>query len=160
MKHSLKTGLGFGITSGSITALGLLVGLHSGTYSKMVMIGGILTIAIADSFSDALGIHVSKEFEDRDSTKDVWISTIVTFFTKFFIALSFVVPIMLLPLETAVVASVCWGLSILSFFSYYVAKQVKANPLHVVGEHLFIAVIVLLASRWVGHLVHTYFGQI
>ena len=157
MKHSLKTGLGFGVTSGAITTLGLLVGLHSGTYSKLAIIGGILTIAIADSCSDALGIHVSKEFEDRDKTKDVWVATVVTFFTKFIIALTFVVPLLFFSLSTAVTISVCWGLFILSLFSYYVARQVKAKPWLVVMEHLFIALVVLGASRLVGNLVNTFF---
>ncbi|MGZ8381620.1 MAG: hypothetical protein ACXW4C_08190, partial [Nitrospira sp.] len=55
MKASFKTGLSFGLTSGVITTLGLMVGLHSGTHSRTVVIGGILTIAIADAMSDALG---------------------------------------------------------------------------------------------------------
>ena len=61
MKHSVKTGFTFGLTSGIITTLGLMVGLHSGTHSPRAVIGGILTIAIADAFSDALGIHLSEE---------------------------------------------------------------------------------------------------
>lgn len=40
MKHSLKVGFSFGVTSGIITTLGLMVGLHSGTHSKVVIIGG------------------------------------------------------------------------------------------------------------------------
>ncbi len=62
LKHSLKIGFSFGLASGIITTLGLIVGLHSGTHSKKVVIGGILTIAIADAFSDALGIHLSHYF--------------------------------------------------------------------------------------------------
>jgi hypothetical protein len=64
MKHSWKVGLSFGLTSGIITTLGLMVGLNSSTNSKLVVIGGIMTIAIADSPSDALGIHVSEESEN------------------------------------------------------------------------------------------------
>jgi acid phosphatase family membrane protein YuiD len=60
MKDSLRTGISFGLTSAVITTLGLMVGLHSGTHSKIVVLAGILTIAIADAFSDALGIHVSE----------------------------------------------------------------------------------------------------
>ena len=48
MNHSLRVGFSFGLTSGLITTLGLMVGLSSGTHSKLVVIGGILTIAIAD----------------------------------------------------------------------------------------------------------------
>jgi len=64
MKSSLKTGLSFGLTSAIITTLGLMVGLHSGTHSRLAVIGGVLTIAIADAFSDAMGIHISEEAEN------------------------------------------------------------------------------------------------
>ncbi|PIU42967.1 MAG: hypothetical protein COS98_00120, partial [Parcubacteria group bacterium CG07_land_8_20_14_0_80_35_11] len=78
MKHSLRVGFSFGLTSGIITTLGLMVGLHSGTHSKIAVIGGILTIAIADAFSDALGIHISEESEEKHTEKEIWESTIST----------------------------------------------------------------------------------
>jgi len=71
MKHQLKTGLSFGLTSAIITTLGLMIGLISGTESKMVAIGGILTIAIADAFSDALGIHLSEESEGKHAKREI-----------------------------------------------------------------------------------------
>ena len=80
--HSLSIGLHFGLTSGIITTLGLMVGLSSGTNSKLAVIGGILTIAIADSFSDALGIHISEESENIHSSKEIWISTFSTFISS------------------------------------------------------------------------------
>ena len=54
MEHSFRVGMSFGLTSGIITTLGLIVGLHSGTHSKLAVIGGILTIAMADALSDVL----------------------------------------------------------------------------------------------------------
>lgn len=65
MRHSLKVGFSFGITSGILTTLGLMVGLSSGTNLKLAVVGGILTIAIADSFSDTMGIHISEESENK-----------------------------------------------------------------------------------------------
>ena len=95
IKESLRTGISFGLTSGVITTLGLIVGLHSGTHSKGVIIAGILTIAIADSFSDALGIHVSEESEADHSEKEIWESTFSTFFSKLLFALLFIIPVFL-----------------------------------------------------------------
>ena len=69
MKLSIKKGLGFGLTSGIITTLGMMVGLHSSTHSDKVVIGGILIIAVADAMSDALGIHISEETDARKSKK-------------------------------------------------------------------------------------------
>ena len=91
MRHSIKVGFSFGITSGIITTLGLMVGLYSGTGSKLVVIGGILMIAIADAFSDALGIHVSEESEGKHSQKEIWESTLSTFLFKFIFASIFII---------------------------------------------------------------------
>jgi len=65
MRHLLKVGFSFGLTSGIVTTLGLMVGLHSSTHSKLVVIGGILTIAIADALSDAMGIHIAEEVQNK-----------------------------------------------------------------------------------------------
>jgi len=158
MRHSLKTGLSFGLTSGIITTLGLMVGLHSGTGSRLVVIGGILTIAIADAFSDALGIHVSEESENRHTTREIWESTVFTFLSKFVFALTFIVPILLFPLGTAIVVSVIWGLSMLAIFSYYIAREQKEKPWKAIGEHLLIAVLVIVITHYVGHWIGSTFG--
>lgn len=147
-KHSLKTGLSFGLTSGIITTLGLMVGLHSGTHSKLAVIGGILTIAIADAFSDALGIHVSEESENVHTQREIWESTIATFLAKFVFALTFIVPVLLLSLSSAVLVSLAWGLSVLGLLSYKMAE--KEHPWRVVGEHLLIAALVVVLTHYVG----------
>ena len=97
MRHSWKTGISFGMASGIITTMGLMVGLHSGTGSKPVVVGGILTIAMADAFSDALGIHISEESENRHSTREIWEASLATFLSKFFFASTFVVPLCCFP---------------------------------------------------------------
>ncbi|MBU0501654.1 MAG: hypothetical protein KJ811_00210, partial [Candidatus Margulisbacteria bacterium] len=97
MRHSIKVGFSFGITSGIITTLGLMVGLNSSTHSELVVIGGILTIAIADALSDALGIHISEESENVHSTKEIWEATLATLFSKFLFALTFIIPILIFP---------------------------------------------------------------
>ncbi len=84
MNLSIKKGVGFGLTSGIITTLGLIVGLNSGTHSKAVIIGGIVIIAVSDALSDALGIHVSEEAENIHSRQKIWEATIFTFLAKFF----------------------------------------------------------------------------
>ena len=107
MHKSLRAGFVFGLTSGVMTTLGLIVGLHSGTHSKLAVIGGIITIAIADSFSDSLGIHLSEESE-RLKEKYIWEATIATFFSKLFFPLTFIIPVMLFQLTTSIIISIIW----------------------------------------------------
>jgi len=134
------------------------VGLHSGTHSKVVVIGGILTIAIADAFSDALGIHISEESENKHTTREIWESTISTFLFKFVSALTFILPVLLLRLSTAIIVSVVWSLSLLSIVSYHIAKEQKGNPWKVVGEHLIIGLVVVVMTHYVGDWISSTFG--
>lgn len=155
MRQSLKTGLSFGLTSGIITTLGLMVGLESGTSSKIAVMGGVLFIAIADAMSDALGIHISEESSNNLSQKEIWESTAATFVTKFFTALMFLIPILLLPLSIAVIVSVSWGIFLIGIFSYFIAKQQEEKPAGVIFEHLLITIIVVTITHYLGNWVAT-----
>ena len=151
-------GFSFGLTSGIITTLGLMVGLHSGTNSKIAVLGGILTIAIADAFSDALGIHISEESENKHGMKEIWESTISTFLTKFVFALTFVIPVLLFELSKAIAVSIIWGLSVLSILSFKIARGEKANCWKVIAEHLTIALVVITITHYVGYWISLRLG--
>ena len=146
------------MTSGIITTLGLIVGLHSGTRSRFVVIGGVLIIAVADAFSDALGIHVSEEFENRHTVKQIWTATIATFFSKFVFAMTFVAPVLLFELSTAIVVSVIWGFLALSALSYKISKEQDVSSWKVISEHLFIATIVIAITHYLGSWILLRFG--
>lgn len=158
MKDSIVTGLCFGLTSAIITTLGLMVGLHSFSGSKLVVMGGVLTIAIADACSDALGIHVSEEAEKRHTAKEVWESTLATFLAKFLFALTFMVPVLLFELTTAILIGIVYGFLMLALLSYAIAKDGTENPWKVVAEHLAIALIVVVLTHEIGDWISAAFS--
>lgn len=157
MKLSFRKGFSFGLTSGVITTLGMMVGIHSSTHSKLAVLGGIIAIAIADAFSDAVGIHISEESTNMRSEREIWESTVSTFLSKFVFALTFAVPVLLLQLSTAIIVSVIWGLSLITVFSVYIAKQQGVEPHKVVLEHIFIVVLVILITHYVGEWIASTF---
>lgn len=145
-----RTGLFFGATSGVITTIGLITGLNAGTHSKAAVIGGIFVIAVADAMSDALGIHLAEEADPNATTHHIWAATISTFVNKFVFALSFAVPLLLLPLDQAVIASLLWGTLVIIVLSYFLARAQNASPVMIVAEHLGIAVLVVVFSHLIG----------
>jgi len=134
-----------------------MVGIHSGTRSRIAVIGAILTIAVADAFSDALGIHISEESENKHTTREIWESTISTFLSKLIFAMTFIVPVLFLKLDLAIIISILWGLFSLSLFSYYLAKEQNVNVWKVILEHLFIAIVVIAATYSVGMWIRSIF---
>jgi vacuolar iron transporter family protein len=158
MKNIIKKSIGFGLTSAIITTLGVMVGLNSTTGSRTVVIGGILTIAIADAMSDAFGIHISEESITKNSNKKVWWSTIITFFAKFFFALTFMIPVLLLELQTAVIISIIWGLLLIVIFTYYITRKNKLDLTKAITEHVSIAILVIIITHFLGKFVLNFFG--
>jgi VIT1/CCC1 family predicted Fe2+/Mn2+ transporter len=153
-----RTGVFFGATSGVITTVGLIAGLHAGTESVVAVLGGIFVIAVADAMSDALGIHLAEEANPDSTSEHIWAATVSTFYTKFIVALSFAVPILWLPLDTAVVVSMAWGLIVIGLLSYFLARAQQNSALPVVLEHLGIAIAVILISHYIGVWVNSAFA--
>jgi len=150
MKRSIKRGFSFGVVSGIITTLGIIIGLSSVTNSKYIVIVGIFTIAIADAISDAFGMHVSAESEKKHSVKEIWQTTHATFWSKLIFSLTFLVPVLLFDLHTAIVLSIIWGLVLIGGLSYRIALHRKANPWTAVLEHWAIASAVIVITHFVG----------
>lgn len=153
----IKEGFSFGLTSAIITTLGLMIGLAFSTESKLIVIAGIITIAIADAFSDSLGIHLSGESRTKFKTRDIWIATFSTFLSKFFFALTFLIPILLFDLITALLIGTIYGIILLSSLSFYIARKRKENVFKAIFSHLLIASFVILCSYIIGNIIHFYF---
>jgi VIT1/CCC1 family predicted Fe2+/Mn2+ transporter len=145
-----RTGIFFGATSGVITTIGLIVGLNAGTHSMLAVLGGIFVIAFADAMSDALGMHLAEESDPNATTQHIWSATVSTFLAKFVFAISFAVPMLLLPLDAAVIASLLWGMLVIVILSFFLARTQQASPLAIIAEHLGIAVLVVVLSHFIG----------
>lgn len=138
------------MVSGVITTLGLMVGLDASTNSRLAVLGGILTIAIADACSDALGIHIGEESEEEFSASEVWSATLATFAAKFFFAITFLVPVLLFDLGTAVLVSLGWGLLLIVGISVMIAKHRGESLWRVAGGHVVLTLFVVAATRAAG----------
>ena len=153
-----QTRFSFGSTSAIITNLALMAGLHSEPNAKVSIIGGILVIALADNIADSFGIHIYQESE-KIETREVWTSTILNFLARFIVSLSFIALIWILPLNTAIILSMIWGLLLLAAVSYMVAQNEAVNPYSSILTHLLIAVGVIILSNLVGDLLISRFGR-
>lgn len=156
--HQLTTGISFGLTSGVITSLGMIVGMDAATSSKLAVIAAIVVMAIADGLADAVGLHVVEEAEVENgkvkhTAKEIWLTTLFTFLSVSGFILTFAVPILLFPLKTAIFIAIAWGMLLLIILNFYIAKIRKERPIKIISEHVLIALFVIIISYWVGSLI-------
>jgi VIT1/CCC1 family predicted Fe2+/Mn2+ transporter len=157
MKKEFEQGLGFGLTSSVITTLGLMIGLDAATSSKLAIAGGVVSIALADAMADALSVHTLEEREHKGKAH-LWGSAYATFIAKLFFTLTFLVPLLLVPLTQAITISLAWGFLLLVILSYHAAKHTKENPARVIGIHVTLAIIVLILTKYIGNYIAFYLG--
>ena len=156
--HQLITGISFGLTTAVITSLGMIVGMHSATSSKLAVVAGIVVMAIADGLSDAVGLHTAEEAEvengrRKHTSKEIWLTTLFAFLSVSGFTLTFAIPILLFSLETAVFLAIAWGMLLLILLNFYIAKIRKENPTKLISEHILLAIFVVIVSHVVGSLV-------
>jgi VIT1/CCC1 family predicted Fe2+/Mn2+ transporter len=154
MNKAIWKGISYGMVSGVITTLGLFVGLISGSGSKGVVLAGLFTIAFADSLSDALGMHVSEEAEGIHTKKEIWEATIAVAISKLLLSLTFVLPVLIFNLYFAAMVNLLWGVILVSALSFYIAKDNGEKGYKVITEHLLIAILVVIASYFIGEAVN------
>jgi len=88
----------------------------------------------------------------------VWEATLLTFASKFIFASTFLLPVLLLDLSTAIIVSVVWGLLILAAYSFMMAREQERNPLRVMAEHITVALAAVTASHVLGDAISYVFG--
>ncbi len=156
--HQLVTGTSFGLTTAVITSLGMIVGMYSATSSKLAVVAGIVVMAIADGLSDAVSLHTVEEAEvekgrGKHTPKEIWLTTLFTFLSAAGFTLTFTIPILFFPSETAVFLAIAWGMLLLILLNFYIAQIRKENPIKLVSEHILLAIFVVIVSYLVGNLV-------
>jgi len=149
MKSAIRKGLGFGMTSGIITTLGLMVGLSRGTHSVPVVVAGIAVIAVTDALADAFAIFMADEAE-RNSEKSKWQEALSAFAAKFSAGALLALPFFFLLMNQAIIASITLGLILILILTYFIAKSERRPVLKIMFGHLLVAVLVIVIGGLVG----------
>jgi hypothetical protein len=143
----LEKGAGFAITTSVTTILGVMAGLYNFEVPGIIL-GSILLIALADSLSDAFGIHV---FEETGKSKHILTAPVSAFLFKFLVSLSFF--FIVLFVDPFLPVCIFWGMILITLFTYYTTQSFKA-----VFEHLALLCLVVVLSYFLGEMIKGFFG--
>ncbi|MFC1640973.1 CYTH domain-containing protein [Patescibacteria group bacterium] len=154
--HERVGELTFGITSGILTTVGVLVGMCAATPERIAIVAAIVAIAVADSFSDAFGIYMCKMSDRGNNRKAALRYAAGTFAGKCFFPLTFVVPILYLPIKIGIGIDLAWGGTVLALLSAEQAIVAQKSIGKTVGQNMGLAVLIIAAATTGGMLVARY----
>ncbi|MBW2977608.1 VIT1/CCC1 transporter family protein [Candidatus Woesearchaeota archaeon] len=145
-------GATFGIMDGIITILGVMWGL-SVTQDKFILVIGILTAGLADSFANAAGMHVSQETEIHHRRKEVWKSTILSFMSTFLVAIALTLPLIFFSVKNALIISALIAVVLLVNLGYFVAEIRNKKPISLILEYTLMGIVVSVICFGLGNLI-------
>jgi predicted adenylyl cyclase CyaB len=143
----------FGITSGVLTTIGVLVGVNSATSSRLSVIAAVAAIAVADSCSDAFGMYMVKVSERGSSANQALRFAFGTLVGKAVLPLTFIVPLLVLPLSAAVWVDLGWGAVMLALLSAEQAVVEQRSVARRIIRNLGLALVIIANSALAGWLV-------
>lgn len=146
----------FGGTAAIVTNMALIIGLNAATATRSAIVSGLLIVALADNLSDSLSIHIYQEAEHLEA-REAFRSTLTNFVTRLLVSLTFVLLILTLPVATAALVSVIWGVLLLVALSIVIARQRLVSAVSEIGKHLVAAGTVLFLSRTIGVWIPAHF---
>jgi len=160
MNSSLRQGMFFGANSGIITTVGLITGLVQTKISKNYLIISIISLAIADSISEAYGMYISKKAEDtEDDSQNPFFALIGLLIMKFLIVISFLIPFAFsdsLKYYKNLYWIVGWSLFLISLVDYNISELRDESLLGYLIPHTMILFLVIYLTQFFGRLIETY----
>ena len=148
--ESWSPGFYFGIISGTITTLGMIISLFlvssSSKIALKVLASGIIGLALGDSFSDGLGHYYSNRGEGDSADKSRKIGIDTTFY-KIIFTMSFLPIMVIFPSIIGLIISVIWT----HLLVIYATLQIERNW-DIIIKHLMILWSVIIMGYFGGHL--------
>jgi hypothetical protein len=133
----------FGLISGSVTTMGVIIGLWQSHNNIPILLSAILSISLSDSFSDGFGMYFSQRTH-LGQTESANIGIRTTFY-KIIVTLSYAIPFLIFDINTAIRLNITWGCILISYASYQIGEGIFLN--------LVLATIVIFMSYLGGNTV-------
>lgn len=147
-----RQGAVFGFMEGIVMLMGVLIGLAA-TGERRITVLGVLAAGVADAFANSAGFFASEESEGIHTKKEIRLSTMWTLIATVTATVLIIIPLMILPIKTAIYAAFAIALITLVFIGLYVSRITKENRLKVMTKYIIIGVVTAIATHYIGKLI-------
>jgi len=150
----------FGLVSGAVTVMGMIIGTATATASTSMVILSIFLVALGEALGDSLGGFMEKKVERMSSFKKALYRAKNLGFGIFFTEASFAIWFLFLPVKLGVILSLLYGILLISFVSVeesFIKDQRLSKTLFI---NLTLFFITVAASYFVGFLAKAHVPQV
>ena len=116
---AFKQGLSFGVVSSAMTVLGLSVGMWTSGGNIEVLIASIMGLSISNALADAFSIYMANTATGEEGIAIR--SALITGLVEFILPFLFVIPLLFMKLDEAIITNIIMGVVLVGGMGYYVS---------------------------------------
>ena len=155
MDSSSLQGMYFGLTEGTVTTIGIIIGMMASLPMKKAIFSAVIAATLSDSFGDSIGIYYSEEATGR--TKGINAVKNMVFF-KLMMASLYLAPLLLIKkLKTGIYTSIILALIVISISFYNLAKLKEIDTTEFVIKNTMAVAIIVLVTYYVVGIIEKFF---
>lgn len=148
----------FGIITSTVSILSILFTFTKKLFSKKDIITSILTVALADSMADGLGIYTYETSNKESYTKSIH-QGLQAMFSKLLTSLVYVIPFIVTKnIEQGILISSIIGTIKIIYFSNKVAEDRKEDKIKVISTNFILAFIVVFVTYYISLFIESLFN--
>ena len=143
MDSSSLQGMYFGLTEGTVTTLGIIIGMLASIPSKKAIFSAVIAASLSDSFGDSIGLYYSEEATGR--TQGITAVKNMVFF-KLLMATLYLAPLVVSKnVKTGIYVSIILALIVisLSFYNLALIKEINTNEF-VIKNTMAVGIVILI----------------
>jgi len=154
MDSSSLQGTYFGLTEGTVTTIGIIVGMMASLSTKKTIFSAVIAATLSDSFGDSIGIYYSEEARGGKEAINA-VKSMVTY--KLLISFLYLIPLMLIKeLKTGVYVSIIIALLVISKSFHYLATIKKIEPTEFIIKNTLTITMVVIATYYIVGMVERF----
>ena len=155
MDSSSLQGMYFGLTEGTVTTMGIIIGMMASLPMKKAIFSAVIAATLSDSFGDSIGIYYSEEATGR--TEGINAVKNMVFF-KLLMACLYLIPLLLIKnLKTGIYTSIVLALFVISLSFYNLAQLKEINTTEFVVKNTMAVGLVIIITYYIVSMVERFF---
>ena len=159
MNASTLQGIFFGLTEGTVTTMGIIMGMFASAPFKKAIIGAVVAATVSDTFGDSVGIFYSEKARNVENVNSNPLNVVYSLIVfKLLISLLYLLPIIYFTnLKYGVIGSMLLSGFVIVNSLNHLAKRRKKDVRNFVIKNSFIIFTVILITYTIGTIINRLF---
>ena len=151
MDSSSLQGIYFGLTEGTVTTMGIIIGMFASMPIKKAIFSAVIAATLSDSFGDSIGLYYSEEARGGKNAINAVMNMVIC---KLLVSFIYIIPLFLIKsLKTGIFVSILIALLVIYKSFHNLASIKEVDPTEFIIKNTLTIVAVIIITYYIINMI-------